>query len=103
MSLKYADVVYTERDLGLVWCECKATMHTLVEVRYQLILFEASEEYAPHLIYRKGKKLAESSWKKTPKECRDQLRDAQAVQLNRSDIVWEDTVAITIPIFDEKF
>lgn len=103
MSLKYADVVYRDTSIDLVWCECRATMHTLLQVRYQLTLYEASEEYAPGVVYRRGTRLAKSSWKKTPKECRDQLRAACNVALDKSDIVWEDALAITIPIVDAKF
>ena len=103
MSLKYADIVYAEQQPELVWCECRAVMHTVVEVRYQLLLFAASEEYAPSLIYRKGEQIAASSWKRTPKECRDHLRAAYAFELDKSRIVWEDAVSIAIPILDNRF
>lgn len=100
----YKDVVY--QTVGgpeqLVWCEYRARFHTLIEIRYQIRAYEATKEYAPDLIYRKGRSIAESSWKKTPKKAREDLYD-EIGELNRDNILYENNFEVTIPLIDEEF
>jgi hypothetical protein len=106
MSLKYADVVFQGAgQTDYVWCEYRARLHTLVQVRYQIEAFIADEEYIPGTgrVFRRRDRLCGSSWKKTPKESRDQVSNELGAELKKENIVWEDTFSISIPIIDEKF
>jgi hypothetical protein len=106
MTAKFKDVVFKTFDDTLVWCEVSARVHTVLpfEVRYQFKAFEAFEEYHPELIYRQGnKKINESSWKKTPKEARNDLEEKLGSELKKENIVFEKKFSISIPIVDELF
>ncbi|UUN20250.1 hypothetical protein LRS65_26945 (plasmid) [Bacillus cereus] len=103
MTATYKDVVYrTSGPNELVWCEYKARFHTLVEVRYQVRVYEATEEFAPDRIFRKGHHIVDSSWKKTPKKAREDIED-EVGDLTKEHILWEDNFSISIPIIDEEF
>ncbi|PFF14676.1 hypothetical protein [Bacillus cereus] len=104
MTVTYKDVVYT--PIGgteeLVWCEYRARFHTLIEIRYQVRVYEATKEYAPNLVYRKGKSIVDSSWKKTPQKARQDVED-EVGELKRENIRWEESFSVTIPIISEDF
>jgi hypothetical protein len=72
----------------LIWCEYRARFHTLTEMRYQVRVFEATSEYAPNLIYRKGISIVDSSWKKTPKKARQDVED-EVGELKEDKILFE--------------
>lgn len=104
MSVTFKDVVYSVGEpYQFVWCEYRARLHTLVEVRYQIEAYEAAEEFVPDRVFRKGRKLGESSWKKTPKKARDDVADDLGIALRKEDIVYEKTFSVSIPIVDEEF
>ena len=56
-------------------------LHTLVEVRYQIEAFDATEEFAPERVFRKGRKIESSAWKKTPKRAREDISEELGVEL----------------------
>ncbi len=103
MSATYKDVVYF-CDNGLVWCEYRARLHTLVQVRYQVRVYEATEEIGGDgfPLYRKGASLVDSSWKKTPQKARQDVEDEVGV-LRNDNIKYEKSFSISIPIIDEEF
>lgn len=105
MTAKFKDVVFKTFDGTLVWCEVNARLHKVLppEVRYQFEAFEAFEEYHPELIYRKGNKINESSWKKTPKKARNNLEEKLGSELKKENIVYEKSFSISIPIIDKLF
>ena len=99
MSITYANVVYREDEpLNHVWCEYASRMHTVIEIRYRIVVFEASSELAPNQVFRKEKRVGGSGWKKTPKECRDELRREFPVELSKDEIAWEESLPIGISV-----
>ncbi|MGX5508369.1 hypothetical protein ACWKTL_29690 [Bacillus toyonensis] len=104
MTVTYKDVVY--KALGgpvqQVWCEYRARFQTVVEIRYQVIAYEATEEITTELEFRKGPKLAESSWKKTPQKARQDV-EGFVGELKKENIQWEHSYSVSIPIVDEDF
>ncbi|PLT28180.1 hypothetical protein [Peribacillus deserti] len=108
MSLIYKNVVFLVPEMNLekelVWCEFRVRIHTLSELRYQVRVFEASEEYSPNLVYRKGISIADSSWEKTPKKAREDVEE-EVGELKRDNIKWQEWIGepFSIPIIREDF
>ncbi|MCU7663747.1 hypothetical protein [Bacillus thuringiensis] len=104
MTVKYKDVVF--KALGgpvqLVWCEYSARFQNIVEVRYHVTAYEATEEITDELEFRKGDKLFESSWKKTPQQARHDV-EGFVGELKKDNILWEKGFDVSIPIIDEDF
>ena len=77
--LTYKDVVYSalQGNNDLVWCEYRARLHTLIQVRYQVRVYEATEEIGGdgYPLYRKGASILDSSWKLTPQKARKDVED----------------------------
>ena len=101
-EVTYKDVVYLSEagPYEYIWCEYRSRFHTPVELRYQVRAFEAYEELAPDRIWRKGRTLVDSSWKKTPQKARQDVED-EAGYLKEENIVWEKTYPVTFPKTDE--
>jgi hypothetical protein len=107
MSATFKDVVFsTSGPIELVWCEYRARFHTIVQVRYQVRAFEAlNDEIGPNgqPIYRKGRSIEDSSWKRTPQRARQDVEDEVGAPLRKENIVYENAFSISIPIIDEEF
>ncbi|OME95790.1 hypothetical protein BK124_18990 [Paenibacillus amylolyticus] len=104
MSLTYKDVVYRGHNgqYDLIWCEYRARFHTISELRYEVRAFEASLEFIPEPIYRKGKSIVDSHWKNTPQKARQDIED-EVGELKRDNIVYEKSFSVTFTIIDEEF
>ncbi|WP_438495256.1 hypothetical protein [Paenibacillus sp. IHBB 3054] len=104
MSVTYKDAVYRGHNgpYDLIWCEYRARFHTFTELRYEIRAYEASLEFIPQPVYRKGKIIGESAWKKTPQKARQDIED-ELGELKKENILYEDTFSVTLPIIDEEF
>ncbi len=106
-EVKYKDVVYKgENDqIEYIWCEYKARLHTVIppKVRYQVVAYEAILDLTSGTQqFRRDSKLAESSFKKTPKEARNIVEGTVGL-LKKENIVFEESFGTSLRIIDEVF
>ncbi len=102
VMLKYWDIVFLINGT-YVWAEYYARMHTPIKVRYSIHLFNSEPVVGQGKPYKKLGSIAESNWKETPLECRQQLADTCEIRINKDQIVWEESFAITLSLIDENF
>lgn len=99
MSYTFRTTVYVvDTEYEFLWCDYEVRLHTLVELRYRVIAYQAAKHASPRVDYNKGARVAASNWRKTPKEARDDIALELDLHVGNENIVMESTFKIPIPL-----